>query len=112
MGCIRVGALFALVVAGALPPTTAVPAPATADDSTIVFGAALAATGANAREGALTKAGYDFWKDYVNAHGGMKVGGKTYKVDIKYYDDESKNDTSAQHWGLLMDLDRATSRPG
>ena len=41
MGCIRIGALFALVVAGALALTTAVPAPATADDNTIVFGAAL-----------------------------------------------------------------------
>src|ERR1700733_10048446 len=96
MGCIRVGALFALVVAGALPPTTAVPAPARADDNTIVFGAALASTGANAREGALTKAGYDFWKDYVNSHGGMKVGGKTYKVDIKYADDESNPQTAAR----------------
>jgi branched-chain amino acid transport system substrate-binding protein len=96
MACIRVGALFALVVAGALALTTAAPAPAKADDNTIVFGAALAATGANAREGALTKAGYDFWKDYVNAHGGMKVGGKTYKVDIKYYDDESNPQTAAR----------------
>jgi branched-chain amino acid transport system substrate-binding protein len=96
MGCIRVGAFFALVVAGALALTTAAPAPAKADDNTIVFGAALAATGANAREGALTKAGYDFWKDYVNAHGGMKVGGKTYKVDIKYYDDESNPQTAAR----------------
>jgi len=96
MGCIRVGSLFALVVAGALALTTAVPAPVRADDNTIVFGAALAATGANAREGALTKAGYDFWKDYVNAHGGMKVGGKTYKVDIKYYDDESNPQTAAR----------------
>ena len=42
-----------------------------------------------AREGELTKEGYEFWKDYVNAHGGLKVGGKTYKVDIKYADDES-----------------------
>jgi branched-chain amino acid transport system substrate-binding protein len=96
MGCLRVGTLFALIVAGALALTTAVPAPARADDNTIVFGAALAATGANAREGALTKAGYDFWKDYINAHGGMKVGGKTYKVDIKYYDDESNPQTAAR----------------
>jgi branched-chain amino acid transport system substrate-binding protein len=58
------------------------PAPTRADDNTIVFGAALAATGRDAREGALTKEGYEFWKDYVNAHGGIKVGGKTYKVDI------------------------------
>ena len=45
MGCIRVGAHVALTVAGALALATAVPAPAAADDGTIVFGAALAATG-------------------------------------------------------------------
>jgi len=67
-----------------------------ADDNTIVFGAALAATGRDAREGALTKEGYDFWKDYINAHGGLKVGGKTYKVDIKYADDETNAQTSAR----------------
>ena len=71
MGYFRFAGLSALAVAGALAFTTAVPAPATADDNTIVFGAALAATGSTAREGELTKEGYDFWKDYINAHGGM-----------------------------------------
>jgi branched-chain amino acid transport system substrate-binding protein len=69
---------------------------AAADSNTIVFGAALAATGRDAREGALTKEGYDFWKDYINAHGGIKVGGKTYKVDIEYADDETNPQTSAK----------------
>jgi branched-chain amino acid transport system substrate-binding protein len=54
------------------------PSPARADDNTITFGAALAATGRDAREGALTKEGYDFWADYVNAHGGIPVAGKKY----------------------------------
>src|ERR1019366_727972 len=96
MGCLRFGGLFALTLAGALALITAVPAPARAADDTIVFGAALAATGSTAREGELTKEGYEFWKDYVNAHGGMKVGGKTYKVDIKYADDESNPQTAAR----------------
>ena len=69
---------------------------ASADDNVIVFGAALSATGTDAREGALTKEGYDFWKDYVNSQGGIKVGGKLYKVDIKYYDDGSDPATSAK----------------
>jgi branched-chain amino acid transport system substrate-binding protein len=96
MGPFRFGGLFALAVAGSLALTSAVPAPARADDNTIVFGAALAATGSTAREGELTKEGYEFWKDYVNSHGGMKVGGKTYKVDIKYADDESNPQTAAR----------------
>jgi branched-chain amino acid transport system substrate-binding protein len=95
MGFVRVGAFAALAVAASLVAVTAVPAPAAAADGTIVFGAALAATGATAREGELTKEGYEFWKDYVNAHGGFKVGGKTYTVDIKYADDESKPATAA-----------------
>jgi branched-chain amino acid transport system substrate-binding protein len=96
MGLLRVGGLLALTIAGSLAFTTAVPAPAAAADGTIVFGAALAATGSTAREGELTKEGYEFWKDYVNSHGGMKVGGKTYNVDIKYADDESNPQTAAR----------------
>src|SRR5581483_7519348 len=62
-------------------------------------------TGSLAKEGHLTQEGYEFWKNYINAHGGLKVGGKTYKFDIKYYDDESKNDTSAQLAERLIDQD-------
>lgn len=83
----------ALFVSSTIPTISA---PALADDSTITFGAALASTGRDAREGSLTKDGYEFWKDYVNAHGGMKVAGKTYKVDIKYADDESSPQTAAR----------------
>jgi branched-chain amino acid transport system substrate-binding protein len=82
----------ALTIAGA----AGVSRPAAADDNVILFGSALSATGRDAREGALTKEGYDFWKDYVNSQGGIKVGGKLYKVDIKYYDDASDPTTSAK----------------
>jgi branched-chain amino acid transport system substrate-binding protein len=85
---LAMGACIALV--------SSMPVVARADDATITFGAALAATGATAREGELTKEGYEFWKDYVNAHGGLKVGGKTYKVNILYADDESNPQTSAR----------------
>jgi len=60
------------------------------------IGAPLAATGADAREGALTKQGYDLWAELVNARGGIKVGGTAYKVQILYYDDQSKPQTSAE----------------
>jgi branched-chain amino acid transport system substrate-binding protein len=96
MRLLRFGAHLALTVAGALAFTTAVPVPVLAADDTIVFGAALASTGATAREGELTKEGYEFWKDYVNSHGGLKVGPKKYKVDIKYADDESNPQTAAR----------------
>src|SRR6201996_5403922 len=90
----RFGAWSSLALALSLAVTAAVPV--AADDNTIVFGAALAATGSVAREGELTKEGYEFWKDWINSHGGMKVGGKMYKVDIKYADDESNPQTAAR----------------
>lgn len=46
-------------------------------------------TGSVAHEGLLTKEGYDFWKNYVNAHGGLQVGAQTYHVEIHYADDAS-----------------------
>jgi branched-chain amino acid transport system substrate-binding protein len=97
-------AALALACAAALVAMGA--APARADD-TILFGAPLAATGRDAREGALTREGYDFWKDYVNAHGGLSVGGKKYKVDIRYYDDESNPQTTARLTERLIDQDKA-----
>ncbi len=83
----------------------AVPAAAPAAGDTILFGSAVSLTGSLAKEGRLTQEGYDFWKDYINAHGGIKAGGKTYKVDIKYYDDESKPANAAQLAERLIDQD-------
>ncbi len=97
-----------MAAAGALAllATLAAPSvPVAAAGDTIVFGAPVSLTGSLTKEGHLTQEGYDFWKNYINAHGGLKIGGKTYKVDIKYYDDESKNDTSAQLAERLIDQD-------
>lgn len=90
----------------ALCATLAAPTvPVSAAGDTIVFGSPVSLTGNLTKEGHLTQEGYEFWKNYVNAHGGLKVGGKSYKVEIKYYDDESKNDTSAQLAERLIDQD-------
>jgi branched-chain amino acid transport system substrate-binding protein len=79
--------------------------PVSADANVIVFGSPVSLTGALAKEGHLTQEGYNFWKTYINAHGGIKVGGKSYKVDIKYYDDESKNNTAQDLAERLIDQD-------
>jgi branched-chain amino acid transport system substrate-binding protein len=81
------------------------PAPAPAAGDTILFGSAVSLTGSLAKEGKLTQEGYDFWASYINAHGGIKAGGKTYKVEIKYYDDESKPANAAQLAERLIDQD-------
>ena len=73
----------------ALCATLAAPSiPVSAAGDTILFGSPVSLTGNLTKEGHLTQEGYELWKNYVNAHGGIKVGGKSYKVDIKYYDDE------------------------
>src|SRR5271157_4939548 len=65
-------------------------------DKTIWIGAPIGYSGVMAGYGKMAQRGYDFYKDFVNARGGIKVGGETYKVDIKYYDDKSDAATSAK----------------
>ncbi len=96
-GTRALGAL-ALVVAGGLVQ------PALAED-VITFGAALSQTGGMATEGRLVREGYDFYVKQINAKGGIKVGDKTYKVAIKYYDDASTPATSAKLYEKLINED-------
>ncbi len=72
----------------------------------ILFGAPVGLTGSLAKESKLTQQGYELWKEAVNANGGIKVGGKSYMVDIKYYDDQSKQDLSAQLAEKLINEDK------
>jgi branched-chain amino acid transport system substrate-binding protein len=82
--------------AGAAPPS----------GDQILFGAPVGLTGSLAKESKLTQQGYELWKEAVNANGGIKVGGKSYMVDIKYYDDQSKQDLSAQLAEKLINEDK------
>jgi branched-chain amino acid transport system substrate-binding protein len=60
------------------------------------LGAALSLTGSLAKEGGLTKQGYQLCQDKVNSRGGVDVGGKKAKLAISYSDDKSEPDTAAQ----------------
>lgn len=53
--------------------------PAAAED-TLKIGAAVSLSGNFSREGGLLRDGYELWRDRVNAAGGLKIGGKTYKI--------------------------------
>jgi branched-chain amino acid transport system substrate-binding protein len=79
--------------------------PALAAD-TITFGAAISITGKTAKEGEYTRDGYQFAIDKINEMGGIKVGGKTYKVVLKYYDDETKPERTAQLFEKLINEDK------
>ena len=60
------------------------------------IGASVSLTGAFSREGRLLKNGYDYWKSLVDSQGGITFGGQKHPVEIVYYDDESKPQTSAR----------------
>ncbi len=76
--------IFALVFFLVLPPG------ARAEEKTIRFGCSISLTGSLSREGYGTRDGLELWKYWVNEHlGGINLKGVKYKVDIKYYDDES-----------------------
>lgn len=68
----------------------------------LVLGAPMSLTGNQSKEGALTKVGYDIWRDWVNAHGGITVTarigrkGVRHRVQIRYLDDRSTPEVSGQ----------------
>ena len=55
----------------------------------IILGAAVSLTGKYSSNGVHTQNGYNMAVDRINSMGGVKVGGKTYKFEIIYYDDEA-----------------------
>lgn len=77
-----------------------------ATSTVITFGAPVSLTGSLSHEGTDTLHGYQLWADMVNTHGGIKVGGKTYTVAIKYYDDASSAQKSAQFTKQLITADK------
>ncbi len=80
----------------------------TAAADTITFGAAISMTGKTAKEGEYTRDGYQFVIDKINQLGGIKVGGKSYQVALKYYDDESKSERTAQLVEKLINEDKVS----
>ena len=62
----------------------------------IVLGAAVSLTGKYSSNGVHTQNGYNLAVERINSMGGVKVGGKNYKFEIIYYDDESNSGRAAQ----------------
>ena len=83
-----------------------VAAPAGGADNVLRIGAAVSLSGAFAKLGVETKAGYEIWKDVVNKAGGIKVGARKYTVDIIYYDDKSDAQTAAKLTEKLITEDK------
>ena len=94
------GSAALAMVAGCHSKGDAVPAPPAANtpaaEPVLVLGASLSLTGSLAREGGLTREGYELCSRVVNDKGGVPVGDKKLKLEIRYQDDTSKPDTAAQ----------------
>ena len=62
----------------------------------IILGAAVSLTGKYSTNGKHTQNGYNLAVKRINQMGGVNVGGKSYKLNIIYYDDESNSGRAAQ----------------
>ena len=80
-------------------------APASAADDVITLGSAISITGKYSQEGKNASDGYNFAVKRINDMGGVKVDGKTYKLAVKYYDDESTPARTAQLLERIINQD-------
>ena len=72
------------------------PVQAKVEGDTIILGAAVSLSGKFSTNGEHTQNGYNMAVQRINDMGGVTVGGKSYKFDIIYYDDESDSGRAAQ----------------
>lgn len=82
--------------AAALALAVAGPAQAKVEGDTVILGSAISLTGKYSTNGIHAKNGYDLAVERINAMGGVNVGGKSYKLRVVYYDDESTPARGAQ----------------
>ena len=96
---------LALLVAGAVLMTGTDNAIAKVEGDTIILGAAVSLTGKYSTNGKNTQHGYDLAVQRINESGGLKIGGKSYKLKVVYYDDESTPARAAQLAERLINQD-------
>ena len=99
----KLSALAAAAVVAGLAVTSG--AMAKVEGDTITLGSAISFTGKFSTNGIHASNGYNLAVKKINAAGGVKVGGKSYKLKIKYYDDESTPLRTAQLGERLIKQD-------
>jgi branched-chain amino acid transport system substrate-binding protein len=85
---------------------TTVLAPAAMAQETLRVGAPLPLTGPLSPEGIKQQRGYDLWTETANAKGGIKAGGKAYRVQIVYVDYASNTSRAVQSAERLITEDK------
>ncbi len=79
---------------------------ANAADNEIVLGASVQLTGPVANTGRYYKDAYQIAVDKINEKGGVKVNGKTYKLALKLYDNQSDVNLSVRQYTQLVSKDK------
>ena len=99
---------LALLAAAAFaaPAAPAFVTPALAED-TITIGFTASQTGPLNVDSLGQQRGYELWRDEVNAAGGIKAGGKSYKINFVSYDDQSVGGRVQQLYTRLINQDHA-----
>ncbi|WP_193371497.1 amino acid ABC transporter substrate-binding protein [Pelagibius marinus] len=96
-GLVLAGAAAGLIAAG--------PASAKIEGDTIILGSAISLTGKYSSNGVDTQNGYNLAVKKINEMGGVTVNGKSYKLKVQYYDDESTPARTAQLLERLIEQD-------
>jgi branched-chain amino acid transport system substrate-binding protein len=81
--------------------------PALAADDTLTIGFTVSRTGKLNNDSTAQMRGFELWRDELNDRGGIKVGGKQYKVNFVSYDDESVNARVQQLYTRIINQDKA-----
>jgi branched-chain amino acid transport system substrate-binding protein len=74
---------------------------------TITIGFTVSKTGSLNVDSMEQFRGFELWRDQVNSAGGIKAGGKTYKINLVNYDDESDSRRVQQLYSRLILQDKA-----
>jgi branched-chain amino acid transport system substrate-binding protein len=74
---------------------------------TITVGFTVSKTGALNVDSLEQYRGFELWRDQVNAAGGIKAGGKAYKIQFTSYDDESNSKRVQQLYSRMILQDKA-----
>ena len=79
----------------------------TAHAQSIVLGASVQMTGPTANTGRYYRDGYQFAVERINAKGGVKLGAKQQKLELKLLDNQSDVNLSVRQYVQLISQDKA-----
>ncbi len=74
---------------------------------TLTIGFTVSNTGALNVDSLEQYRGFELWRDQTNAAGGIKAGGKSYKIQLVSYDDESNSKRVQQLYTRMILQDKA-----